>query len=277
MRPSEYEQDINVILAKRTHLGGDFWATPDGRVGKGSPFSTLECVLMLSELGLDSSHPVLKGACDLLWSLQRPDGRFRIAPTGAIYPCQTIGVTRVLCYAGQSADPRLERSFQHLLESQHGDGGWRCLKFSYGRGPETEFSNPGPTLDALDAFRFSGYLNREAKLDKAVEFLLQHWVTRQPLGPCHFGIGSLFMRVEYPFRRYNLLYYLHALSFYDRARGDPRFRDAFGVLQAKLRDGMVVVENPHKLLAGFSFCRRGEPSGVATQRYGEMVKRLRRG
>jgi hypothetical protein len=271
----DYQEDVLAILAKRNQFGADFWTTPDGRVGKGSPFSTLECVLMLSELGLDRSHPTLSGACELLWSLSRADGRFRIAPLGTIYPCHTIGVARVLCYAGRSADPRMERTFQHLLETQHGDGGWRCKKFSFGRGPETEFSNPGPTLDALDAFRFSGYLNREGQLDKAVEFLLKHWVTRQPLGPCHFGIGALFLQVEYPFRRYNLFHYLHTLSFYVRARSDPRYREALGVLQAKLRDGMVIVENPHKLLTGYAFCRRGELSIVATQRYREIVERLR--
>jgi hypothetical protein len=270
----QYEKDIQAILARRRQFGADCWTTPDHRVGKGSPFSTLECVLMLCELGLGPDHPAMAAACELLWSLGRPDGRFRIAPRGSIYPCQTIGVARVLCCAGQAADPRMERTYQHLLETQHGDGGWRCRKFSYGRGPETEFSNPGPTLDALDAFRFSPHCNREARLDHAVEFLLGHWVSRRPLGPCHFGIGTLFLQLEYPFRRYNIFHYVHTLSFYDRARDDPRFRQALEVLQAKLRAGMVMVENPHRLLADFAFCRPDEPSAAATRRYRQMLARL---
>jgi hypothetical protein len=274
MTASPHEQDIQRILEKRRQFGADFWTTPDRRVGKGSPFSTLECVLMLAELGLAPNHPALSGACALLWSLWRPDGRFRIAPGGAIYPCHTIGVARVLCYAGHGADQRMERTFAHLLGIRHGDGGWRCAKFSYGRGPETELSNPGPTLDALDALRFRGLVGREKRLEGAVELLLAHWVSRKPLGPCHFGIGSLFFQVEFPFRRYNLFHYLHALSFYGRARNDHRYRDALAFFQAKLQDGQVVVENPHRGLAHFDFCRRGAPSALATRRYREMLHRL---
>jgi hypothetical protein len=47
---------------------------------------------------------------------------------------------------------------------------------------------------------------------------LQHWVVKRPLGPCHFGIGTLFMQVEYPFLRYNLFSYVYVLSFYERAK-----------------------------------------------------------
>ncbi|MCK1911247.1 prenyltransferase, partial [Clostridioides difficile] len=55
-----------------------------------------------------------------------------------------------------------------------------CNKFSFGRGPETEYSNPLPTLNILNAFRFSNYLNKESKLDKAVDFLLDHWTIKKP-------------------------------------------------------------------------------------------------
>lgn len=89
--------------------------------------------------------------------------------------------------------------FDICSEIQYEDGGWRCNKFSFGRGPETERSNPHPTLTALNAFRFSEYFNREPAFERAVEFLLEHWTIRKPIGPCHYGIGTLFMQVEYPF------------------------------------------------------------------------------
>ncbi len=117
---------------------------------------------------------------------------------------------------------------------QYADGGWRCNKFSFGRGPETESSNPFPTLIALNAFRFSDYLNRA--LDRAVDFLLEHWVIKKPIGPCHYGIGSLFMQVGFPFDNYNLFQYVHVLSFYDRAKKDERFSEALKALKAKLVD-----------------------------------------
>lgn len=140
---------------------------------------------------------------------------------------------------------------------QHSDGGWRCKKFSFGRGPETEFSNPGPTLTALNAFRFTSLLNKEQALDKAVEFLLDHWKTRKPLGPCHYGIGTLFMQVEYPFAGYNLFAYVYVLSFYNSARRDKRFLEALGILESKLIDGKIVVERVNRKLAGPCFLQEG--------------------
>lgn len=269
-----YQSDVEAILAKRHDNGADYWTTPDKRLCKGSPFSTLQCALMLSELGMEPSEPVLKEAAELFFSSWREDGRFKLSPQGAIYPCNTINAANVLCHLGYASDSRLRRTFDHLLEIQHRDGGWRCNKFSFGRGPETEFSNPGPTLTALNAFRFTSLLNREQALDKAAEFLLEHWTTRRPLGPCHYGIGTLFMQVEYPFSNYNLFVYVYVLSFYDRAKKDERFLDALAVLESKLANGKIVVERVNSKLAGLAFCRKGEPSGPATGRYHEILVNL---
>ena len=93
--------------------------------------------------------------------------------------------------------------------------------------------------------------------------------------PCHYGIGTLFNQVEYPFLRYNLFFYVYVLSFYDRAKDDERFRDALLALEAKLDDaGQIVVERPHRALKGLGFCEKGEPSTLATARYKEIVDNL---
>lgn len=273
--PEEYCSDVEAILAKRYDSGGDYWASPDGRVGVGSPFSTLESVLMLSDLGMESSDSVIRESSKLILSCWREDGRFQLASRGPIYPCHTAVAARVLCRVGYTEDPRLQRTFKHLLDTVHTDGGWRCNSFKYGRGPETEFSNPGPTLNVLDAFRFTRYLDREMVLDGAVNFLLDHWVTRKPLGPCHFGIGTLFMQIEYPLRRYNLLNYVYVLSFYERARSDSRFHQALEILESKLFDGKIVVENPHRKLANLSFCEKGAPSNAATVYYHKILENLK--
>lgn len=272
--PRQFKADVQAIIAERHRNGGDFWATPDGRVYVGSPFSTIQCLSILSDLGMDPGHPVVRGASRLILDCWREDGRFHLAPGGSTYPCHTTGAAKALCRAGFARDRRLRRTFEYLLSTPHLDGGWRCNKFIFGRGPETECSNPGPTLDALDAFRFSEYLNTEPKLDKAVEFLLGHWETRKPLGPCHFGIGSLFMKVEYPLMRYNLFNYVYVLSFYDRAKDDPRFRQAHKALQAKLISGRMVVENPRREFAPLSICTKGLPSEAATLQYSTIVRNI---
>ncbi len=269
-----YASDIEAIVAHRQDNGGDLWATPDKRLLKGAPFSTLECAQYLTELGVSPDEPILKDTADLIFSTWRQDGLFQLYPAGGIYPCQTAAAANTLCHMGYAAESRLQRTFQYFLETQYGDGGWRCNKFSYGRGPETSYSNPLPTLHILDAFRFSDRANREPALDQAVEFLLEHWVIRRPIGPCHYGIGTRFMQVEYPFRGYNLFAYVYVLSFYHRARNDRRFREAFEALQAKTEEGQIIVERVVPKLAKLSFCRKGAPSALASKRYREILGNL---
>ncbi|WP_418455973.1 prenyltransferase [Allofournierella sp.] len=269
-----YAADIAAILARQGDNGGALWATADRRLLKGAPFSTLECVDYLLELGLSPADPPLPAAAQLILGAWRPDGRFRVYPQGAIYPCQTIWAALTLCRLGYAGDERLQATFRQLLADRWADGGWRCNKFSYGRGPETEASNPHPTLLALDLFRYAPGSAQENALDNAVEFLLAHWVTRKPLGPCHYGIGSLFMQVEYPFRNYNLFYYVYVLSFYEKARRDDRFMQAFEALRAKTRRGQMVVERVVPKLAKLEFCKKGEPSELATRRYREILQNL---
>ena len=270
----DHSSDIEAILSHSGDNGALFWATPDHNLIKGGPFSTLEAACILSELGLPASHPALDGASSLLWRTQRADGRFSLVPKSSIFPCHTIYAAKTLCALGFADDARLQATLTHLLETQYSDGGWRCNKYFFGHGPETEASNPGPTLTALDAFRQTPYCNADARLDRAVEFLLGHWVTRAPLGPCHYGIGTLFHQVSFPFSQYNLFYYVFVLSFYDVAKRDPRFLDVLSVLQGKLKDGQIVVERPHAKLAKLTFCKKGEPSELATQRYQVILKNL---
>ncbi len=268
----QYQEDVDAILKRRHDNGDDYWSTPDGRIGKGSPFATVDCAIMLADLGMKRSDLVLKGTAERILKTWQDDGRFKVAPKGTIYPCHTAIAARALCHMGYAKDRRLKRTFEHLLEIQHTDGGWRCNVTKFGKSAITDASNPGVTLWTLDAFRFSPYLNKEPRLDKAVKTLLAHWKTRKPLGPCSFGIGSLFMKVEYPFFRYNLFYYVYVLSFFNVARKDARFKAALRDLQSKLVDGEVVVENPKHELARFAFCTKGQPSSLATHRYREILK-----
>ena len=272
----QYEKDVQALLAKRRDNGGDFWATADGRWGTGSPFSTFDCALMLSELGLKRAHPAMKGAADVLFNAWRDDGRFRPAPNAAIYPCHTANAARVLCRLGYARDRRLKKSFEYLLGTQHDDGGWRCNTVKLGRGADTDASNPGTTLAALDAFRFSPLLNTDERLNRAGRFVIAHWGTRRPLGPCEFGIGKLFMQVEYPFLRYNLFFYVYVLSFYRAATQTKNFRQALRALESRLVDSRIVVENPNRKLAKLSFCGKGQPSQLATKRYREILGNVKR-
>lgn len=271
-----YRADIDAILARRHDNGGDYWASEDGRIYVGNPFSTLSSLLMLHELGLETSHEAVRGGLDRVWDAWRDDGRIRLAPKAPLYPCYTAEATRVLCRWGHADDDRLQKTAAYLIDDAHETGGWRCQFTRFGRGPETKCANPGATLFVLDILRFMAETWSNApEADRAVESLLDHWETRKPIGPCHYGIGTRFLQVEYPFLRYNLFFYVYVLSFYKRARSDDRFREAARALESKLdEDGRLVVERPHRGLKGLSFCRKGEPSDLATARYREIRENL---
>ncbi|MDL2293361.1 prenyltransferase [Ruminococcaceae bacterium OttesenSCG-928-D13] len=268
-----YLPDVEAILSHRHDQGADYWTTPDNRLLKGSPFSAYHSAQMLLELGVPPYDPALQGVAELFFSCWREDGQFKLYPGGSGFPCQTAYAAKLLCQLGHAGDPRVGKTLAHLMATRHSDGGWRCKKFFFGRGPETECSNPMPTLTALNAFRYAGQSDDPA-LNSAVEFLLEHWVIRAPIGPCHYGMGTRFMQVEYPFYDYNLFPWVHGLSFYEYAREDKRFLEAFEALKDKLVDGQILVERVVPKLAKLEFCKKGQPSELATRRYREILQNL---
>ena len=46
------QQDIEAIISRQYDLGADLWSTPDHKLLKGAPFTTLECPHYLLELGM---------------------------------------------------------------------------------------------------------------------------------------------------------------------------------------------------------------------------------
>ena len=88
-RDSAAQGDIDILLAQRAAQGGDYWATPDGRWGVGSPFSTLDCGLMLAELGLDAADPIANAIADIVFACQTGDGRIRPGPPQSVQPGHT--------------------------------------------------------------------------------------------------------------------------------------------------------------------------------------------
>lgn len=271
---NKYLKDIETILSHRFDQGADLWTTEDKRLLKGGPFSTLECISYLLDLGLSKDDKIFKQVADMIFEAWKEDGRVKVYPTGGIYPCHTAIAIEALCKMGYEKDSRVEKSLEYFLETQESDGGWKCNKYSFGRGEETNYSTPNTTLIILDAFRYTDYLNHEKNLDRAVEFLLQHWEIRKPISPCHYGIGKLFMQCEYPFRGYNLFYYAYVLSFYNCAKKDKRFLEALKALEDKTINNQIVVERVVPKLAKLSFCKKGEVSELATKKWNKIKENI---
>jgi hypothetical protein len=269
----EKRSEIKEIIALSGIHQGKFWSRDDGDIHAPAGFSTIDVMNTLGEIGAKAKdHPAIQEAVDFLFQYQDTDGYFKYSPKSPKLPCITARVLSALGKLGYRNDPRMEKSFQCLLKSQKPDGGWRCSTVKPGKSAATDSSNPGTTLYALDAFRFRDNPPTGKKaLEKAAMFLLKHWETKKPLGPCGFGIGSRFLSIEFPFLRYNLFYYVYILSKYRISLKDKRYRKALNTLIYRTQNDEIFPETPHTSWGQFSFAKKGEFSGIATERYLEIL------
>lgn len=267
---------IEKILQRQNENGGQFWSRADGNIHAPLGSSTIDTLYVLGEIGYSiNDNSRIGDAIDFLFSYQTTEGCFKYAPKSSKLPCLTARILAGLGRIGIKNDTRTEKGYKWLLETQWNDGGWRCSTVKLGKAPFTDASNPGTTLYVLDAFRFrDNSVNDLARLNKGVEFILKHWEIRQPIGPCNFGIGSTFMKVEYPFLRYNLFYYVYVLSFYDTAKIDNRFQDAYNTLKDKVKNDKLIPENPHKAWSEFNFAKKGQISEIGTKRWVEIINNI---
>ncbi len=272
------EAEIASIFDRQNDNGGSFWSREDGDIHAPNAHSTIDTLGVLGELGVTvDQYPDLLKAIDFVFGYQTSGGSFKYSKTSSKLPCITARILAAFGRLGAAKDKRTEKSYQQLLESQWSDGGWRCNTVKLGKSPRTDASNPGTTLYVLDAFRFRNNNAKEAgQLNKGADFLLQHWEIRSPLGPCDFGMGSRFFKIEFPFLRYNLFYYVYVLSFYEKAREDNRFLEAYQALLEKTKNGGIIPENPHRAWKKFDFAKKGQVSKQATKRWEELEMNVKK-
>ncbi|MBN2736315.1 MAG: hypothetical protein JXR70_04995 [Spirochaetales bacterium] len=228
--------------------GGTVWDRKDGSVYNPIGFSTIEILNVFADLKIDyKDENILNEALKKLISYYDIKTRlFKFADKSAKLPCITAKILSVLSKFNYPFSEK-ESCYQYFFDSQQEDGGWRCATVKIGKSPETDASNPGTTLYVLDSLRYrKNTKNEMEQLEKGVEFLLDHWVIKKPLGPCKFGIGSTFMKTEYPFIRYNIFFYSYVLSFYPKALKDKRFQQVLNELMKYETQTGIIINNPHK-------------------------------
>lgn len=261
-------QQLEQILASCAVNGGALWARGDGNIHTPAGYSSIDVGNFLGDVGLTvSDEPKLADMALMYMRYQNKNGSFKYAKSNSQLPCISA---RILAALGKikAADivdvVAIEKAYLWLIEQQCEDGGWRCKTVKLGMSAATDASNPGTTLYVLDAFRFRENSEQVTeKLYKAIEFLLSHWQTRLPLGPCNFGIGTRFLTTEFPFLRYNLFYYVYVLSQYKHCHNDKRFMAAKAQLTEYITVDGVMINHPHKAWQNYSFAQKAKSSRLA--------------
>jgi len=266
-------KEIESIIERQNENGGKFWSREDGNIHAPNGFSTIDCLNVLGELGADiNDYPVLSQAFDFVLKYQLKDGFFKYSKSSSKLPCITARILSSFSRLSVHNDLRLVKSYKALLEAQWNDGGWRCATVKIGKSFLTDASNPGTTLHVLDAFRFRKNTKKDiSQLNKGIDFLLQHWDIRQPIGPCGFGMGTRFFQLEYPFLRYNLFYYVYILSFYKSSMRSKNFQKAYQLLAEKTNNGKIIPDNPHRAWRKYNFAKKGKVSELGTTRWEEII------
>ncbi|MBN1472660.1 MAG: hypothetical protein JW925_12835 [Syntrophaceae bacterium] len=270
---NKIKDEIKNIICLSEVNGGYYWARHDGNIHAPYGFSTIDVLNTLGDIGLHAADSkIVLDAIEFIFTYFDEKGCFKYSPKSSKLPCITALILTAFGRLGYKKDKRIQKCYQYLLETQQKDGGWRCNTVKLGKSPATDSSNPGTTLYVLDAFRFKTNIKDYiSQLDKGVLFLLKHWDTRTPLGPCEFGIGKRFLSIEYPFLRYNLFYYVYVLSKYNSAHKDERYKDALNTLIMKTRDNKIFPETPHKSWQQYSFAQKNKYSEIATKRFKEIM------
>jgi hypothetical protein len=180
------------------------------------------------------------------------------------YICIAHVMTYALARFGYLGDPRLERAYEHILAWQRSDGGWHPNELNLPGGPrESEPSCPFGTENVLRALAVHPQHREGEAATRASNSLLECWSRRaEPYRPVGFGIGSTWMKLQYPFVQYQHLKTVDTLSMIPSVHVDPRYQEILDALLAHSDDhGRVVADGVNQPYKAFDFGQKKQPSG----------------
>jgi hypothetical protein len=230
--------------------------------------------LVLSDLGLDATHPRIKRLADRIFEYKlRLSSPFNFFHEEA---CISANTARMLTRFGYADDFRVRKLYDWLLDDQREDGGWNCSQ-----------GTPG-TLDAwepLAAFASLPRSKRSPKMEQAIargaEFYLRRKLVEE---------GRRYppwFRFHYPNHYlYDVLVGLDVITALGYA-GDRRLRPALKVLADKRRpDGRWLLDSvppdfgpganahPDRKLKPLVIEKPGRPSKWITLKALRILKRV---
>ena len=189
--------------------------------------------LVLSDLGLDSSHPGIRKLAEKVFEY-----KLRLSSPFNFYheeACIVGNTARMLTRFGYADDRRVRMLFDWLLEDQRADGGWNC---SQGTPGTLDVWEPLAALASLPEGKRSSDMKRA--ISRGVEFYLRRQLFKE--GPAY----APWLRLHYPNHYfYDLLVGLDLVTELGPA-DDRRLRPALKILMGKRRrDGTWLLDRSH--------------------------------
>lgn len=192
-------------------------------------------LLVLSDLGVDRTHPGVARAVDLVLRRQGGDDGGLGGSDSEV--CYTGNAVRMFTRFGYGDDPRVRRAVDWLVATQKADGGWHCF----------DGASEG-TLDgweALAGFSAIPAAQRSPAVERSIERGAEFYLTRGLLHEGERPYGP-WRRLHYPWHYYyDYLVGLHVLTELGYGR-DARLGEALDLLESQRRpDGRWLLDAVH--------------------------------
>lgn len=275
---------IKALLAELTGWPG---TVLNSHRSASQPFHKLS---FLADLGLNVSDPPVKKIVDKVMKHQSKQGPFQLPTNVPVHfggsgrdewawaLCDAPVIVTALIRLGMGEDARVQTAIQYLDGLVY-ENGWHCAvspELGKFRGPGRK-DDPCPyaTLVVLQMLAHVPEMREGRSAKIGVETLLRLWENSREEHPYMFFMGTDFRKLKAPLFWYDILHVLEALSHFQWARKDKRFKQMMSVVESKAdAEGRFTPESIWTAWKDWDFSQKKVPSRGLTFFVQRILKRV---
>lgn len=275
---------IKALLAELTGWPG---TVLNSHRSASQPFHKLS---FLADLGLNVSDPPVKKIVDKVMKHQSKQGPFQLPTNVPVHfggsgrdewawaLCDAPVIVTALIRLGMGKDARVQMAIQYL-DGLIYENGWHCAvspELGKFRGPGRK-DDPCPyaTLVVLQMLAHVPEMREGRSAKIGVETLLRLWENSREEHPYMFFMGTDFRKLKAPLFWYDILHVLEALSHFQWARKDKRFKQMVSVVESKAdAEGRFTPESVWTAWKDWDFSQKKVPSRGLTFFVQRILKRV---
>jgi hypothetical protein len=245
-KPVLQDKTIQNLLER---LKGDTAGIPaikSGRVHYTEPGKAYWDLFFLADVGLTVADLGLAAEAEEIFKYQSRGGAFNIPPNVKDnYYCMSAILIASLAKMGYRDDPRVIKYIRSALGDQLRGGGWDCY------GDSDSGSCPMDDMNILMLLGQYQEYRDNPQLYPTIDHLTAHWETGD--NRYGFGVGKRFKSLTYPAVKYGILRVLDTLSLFPYAVKSRGFKNMWGFILAKGKDGRYAAEPADTAYSEFDF------------------------
>jgi hypothetical protein len=233
---------------------------------------------VLADFGFTKGDKRIAKVCKYVLSTQLACGGFGWDPPTKPGDCHSAVIIESLSKMGFLKDPRLQKSYEWVVQRQRLDGGFWCKNTGQvGRARENEPSCALATAFVLGALSQNPKYKNSPVVKSGIDFLLNCWKNQGKIKYAGHDsqIGTDWPKLKYPFTDYKILKYLDVLSQFEYAKNKLQKSKIVNSLLFKQDDtGRFTPESIHQVWSDFDFGQKEKSSRWITLLSLGILKRI---